>query len=346
MNEPNDAYPGGSIINLIAHQNLLSLRQKSADAYFDEKAKERLIASKDYKQTRIASTQHGEGKIRRTRKSKHTWAVPDSKIEIPLVAIEELKKEMITEFMSMGKVSDRWLAPEGLDEKVHPPKSREDFARHAGIDEGHYVQVEKGEVQITLDDAIKICRAYNIDMAKFLTPPLENLEKDSYFDLLPIHPQAGPTYMYQWIMWIHGYKELPGQDPIKFREATALPTPYNYAFHGGRERDYEVRQKELEQISKSRFNASELLVEPILITKNDIPRTPYEKIVSKTSFDKQYGHSLVKSTRKIATSMKVVFRTDNGKMGVRRLRSRFTDAFGVLRENVVYVVRIMLGLNK
>ena len=345
MIKPEDAYPHGSIVNLIALQNLLSLRQKSADPYFEEKAKEQAIATGNYKQRRIASTERGEKK-KRTSKSKTVWVHEESGSEIPFEVIRELKYIMIKEFVSMGKVSEKWLPPKGVEEKIPPPKSREDFARHAGIDEGHYKQVEKGEVPITLDDAIKICRAYNIDIAKFLTPPLDNLEKDFYFDLFPMHPTAGPIYMYQWMMWVHGYKELPGQDPVEFRTATALPVPFNYGFHGGRWEDYELRKAELERMKKSEFNASWILNEFIPKKTEKVSNSPYLKVVKEITLDKKYGISLIKATRRIATAMKVVFRTDNGKMGLKKLDQRFTRGLGVIRHNIVYVVRILLGLGK
>ena len=345
MIDPKEAYPQGSIINLIARQNLLSLRQKSADAFFDEKAKEVIIESGKYKRKRIPSTLHKAKSVKKSRKQEF-WIDESTDSHIPNAVIKELKDKLIFDFITMGEVSKEWLPKEGANNRVSIPKSQKEFARLAGINEGHYKQVEMGEVPISLDDAVKICRAYNIDLAKFLTPPLENLEEDLYFDLLPIHPSAGPTYMYQWIMWIHGYKELPGQDQKEFCSSTALPAPFNYGVHGGRERDYDLRQAELKRIKESELNAASILNEFIEKKKSKILNSPYLKLEKRIALDEKISFNIIRSTIKIATGTKVLFRTDNGATGLKRLHSRFINRLSIIRENIVFILTKLLAIKK
>jgi len=329
MSRTIPAHIVGSVVNSIAHQNLRYLRQKAVDEYWDEKAKELL---------RKRSIE--------TKKSRKPRIKIGSKTEFTKKDLAAAKYELIFELMRLGPIEENWSTNTNLPHP-HPVGSQEKFAERAGIKLGHFDMLEKGEVAFTLDDAVKIARACDIDLATFLTPSKENLETDTYLDLQPQHPTHGPVLMFEWLLWIHGYRPLPGQDPKKFRELNALPKVFvENPVDARRERDIEEREKELKEANDSILNVMDMFAEKVPKRSSSIPLTPYEKSNPPDHSTPPKRTAIIKSTLAFAARIKVLFRTDNGTQGLKILKKRFADSIFVIRGQAVLIVKMLIGLGK
>lgn len=323
------AHIGGSVVNSIAHQNLRYLRQRAVDEHWDEKAKDRV-----------------EKRARETKKTRKPRIKIGGEPKYTKEEIEVAKRELMFELMTLGPVEENWSTNVNLP-LPHPAGSKSKFADRAGIELGHFEMLEKGEVTFTLDDAVKIARSCDIDLATFLTPSMENLQNDTYLDLQPQHPEHGPVLMFEWLLWIHGYRPLPGQDPKKFREMNALPKVFvENPVDVRRERDFKERETELKRANDSILNVMDMFAEVVPKGIRDIPLTPYEKITPLYPRIRKNHTAIIKSTLRIAARIKVLFRTDNGTQGLKLLKKRFADSISLIRGQAVLIVKMLIGFRK
>ncbi len=329
MSGVNPAHIRGSVVNSIAHQSLRYLRQKAVDEYWAEQARE-LAESRE-----ADSRKPGKARIG----SKKKKFVSKSQIENALFTL-------VTEFKSLGKIETDWSPNEQMP-LPHPTGSKKQFAERAGIEIGHFEMLEEGKVDFTLDDAIKIARVSDIDLATFLTPSMENLETDMYLDLQPENSQHGPVLMFEWVLWIHGYRHLPGQNPKKFRETNALPRNFiNNPVDARRDRDIEERERELNRAMVSTLNALDALEDGVPKRSSDVPLTPYEKVTPRYVLAPKTSRFIIRETLRFAARLKVLFRTDNGSTGLKKLKKRFTDSLAFMRSKAVLIVKLLVGLGK
>ena len=329
MSEANPAHIRGSVVNSIAHQNLRYLRQKAVDEYWDTQA-EALVKKRSLE----------------TKKSRKPRVKVGGGTKFTKEEIEVAKRELMLECMTLGPVEEDWSINTNLP-FPHPVGSKKNFAERAGIELGHFEMLEKGEVDFTLDDAVKIARSCDIDLTTFLTPSMENLERDTYLDLQPQHPTHGPVLMFEWILWIHGYRPLPGQDPKKFREMNALPKVFvENPVDARRERDFEEREKELKRAHDSFLNILDSFAVELPKGIRDIPLTPYEKITPVYPIIRKNRAAIIKSTLIIAARIKVLFMTDNGTKSLKILKKRFTDSIPLIRGRAVFIVKMLIGFRK
>lgn len=329
--EQSSPYIGGSVVNSLAHQKLLVLRQREADAYWDAKAKERQAVELPKKKR--APRVLGETKAAKADR-KHGEEIQFKKV----------RDELIMQFISFNNIESNWK-PGG---NVPPPnpRSQEDFAKQAGIDAGHYKWIEDGQGPMTLDDAVKIARAYDMDISTFLLPDMENLEQSEFFDLEPLNQQHGPIYMYEWVLWIFGYRPLPGQDAKIWRRTTSLPAAYVEQVSGRQERDIAIRQAELKRIENSKVSAYRVLDKNTPRKSPDVPETPFTKPTINFPMSLDISHRIIKNTLAVATRTKVAFETTAG-TGTRKVRrDRFSDSIGIIRNNIVRVVMDLLSLGR
>lgn len=329
--EQSSAYIGGSVVNSLAHQKLLSLRQREADAHWDAVAKERQNAETNKKKR--AARLSGMPKAAK-QDFKHQEAMQ----------LRKFRDDAIMQFVSLNGLETEWRP--GSETPPPNPKSQDDFAKQAGIAPGHYKELEAGKVEITLDDAVKISRAFDIDIATFLLPDVENLEKSKYFDLQPIHPVHGPIYMYEWVLWILGYRPLPGQDKKIWRKTTSMPAAYIYNVHGGRARDIEEVNRELDKIMYSKVSAHEVLRPTTPRKKIGVPLTPFQSSINQENFTLKHSHDIIKASLGVATRMKVAFETGSGGKALKSKRDKFSDSIGIIRDRIVEVVLSLLAMGR
>lgn len=330
-NEESSAYIGGSVVNSLAHQKLLVLRQREADAYWDAKTKERQEVELPKKR-------------RSPRVLSETKAAKADRKHREAIQFKKERDELIMQFISYNQIETDWK-PDG---KVPPPnpKSQEDFAKQAGIDPAHYKYIEQGGGPMTLDDAVKIARAYDMDISTFLLPDLDNLEQSEFFDLEPLNQQFGPIYMYEWVLWIFGYRPLPGQDAQVWRRTSALPAAYVEHVSGTKERDIDIRQLELKRIANSKVSAYGALDKDTPRKSLDAPFTPFTEPTVPAPISAGISQRIIKHTLAVATRTKVAFETTTGKLSRKQRRDRFSDSIGIMRDNVVRVVIDLLSLGR
>lgn len=333
MSENKSPYIKGSVVNSVAHQNLLALRQREADKHWEDKAKE--IQQQEKKGKRRAPRLVGERKESRAQKLDR---IQEEKLER-----EQIQNKLVMQFISTQREKYDWTP--GSDKPLPHPKSQEDFAAQAGIEFAHYKELEGGRVAMTLDDAVKIARAYNVDMSTLLLPDVDNLEKSDFFDLEPIHPTHGPIYMYEWVLWIHGFRPLPGQNEEYFRNATALPKHYFYSASGIKERDIELRQAELKRRKESAVSAYLDIQESARPKTPGTANHPFLKKTTNNKYSTKLSHQLIKATLTVAARTKIAFSTDKGK-DKKTLGKRFTDSVSMMRDRIVFVVETLISLGK
>ena len=329
--EQGSAYIGGSVVNSLAQQKLLSLRQREADAYWKHVAEKRQNAEtpKKKRAARLGGT---------TKAEKQDFKHQEE------MELRKFRDEAIMQFISLEGIQTDWVP--GSEVPPPNPKSQEEFAKQAGIAPGHYKEIEAGKVEITLDDAVKISRAFDIDIATFLLPDVENLEKSKYFDLQPIHPVHGPIYMYEWVMWVLGYRPLPGQDKKIWRKTTSMPAAYIYSVHGGRARDIEEVNRELDKIMNSKVSAHEVLRPATPRKKIGVPLTPFGSAIAQEAFTIKHSQNIIKASLGVATRMKVAFETGSGGKALKAKRDKFSDSIGIIRDRIVEAVLILLALGR
>ena len=329
--EQSSPYIGGSVVNSLAHQKLHVLRQREADAYWDAKAKERQEVELPKKK-------------RAPRVSTETKAAKTDRKHGEEIQFRKVRDELIMQFITLGKIESNWKP--GGDVPPPNPRSQEDFAKQAGIDPAHYIYIEQGQGPMTLDDAVKIARAYDMDISTFLLPDMENLEQIEFFDLEPLNQQHGPIYMYEWVLWIFGYRPLPGQDTKVWRRTTSLPAAYVEHVSGTKERDIEIRQAELKRIENSKVSAYAVLDKSTPRKSVDVPFTPFTDPTIQIPMSIGISQRIIKHTLAVATRTKVAFETNTGSGSRKQRRDKFSDSIGIMRDNIVRVVMDLLSLGR
>jgi len=331
MSEQKSTYVKGSLVSTVAHQNLLALRQRQADMYWREKAEEKRKAEEPKKKRRGPRGSY-ERKSKRQKEEEAYYEEQET---------QKVIYQLVTEFISTQKEFVDWEPGSGKPLPNH--KSQKSFAEEAGIDPAHYKELEAGRVEMTLDDAVKIARANDIDLATLLLPDIENLEQSEYFDLEPIHPIHGRLRMYEWVLWIFGYRPLPGQNEPYFRNATALPKAYFYSVSGKQGREDEVIFNEQQRRMGSKVSAwSE--VHPGKETK-DLTDLDHPFINDPVQIAKSLseGHKIIRATLTVAARMKMAFQTERPK-NLKTGGKHFVESIGRIRNRIIYIVYTLRSL--
>ena len=113
-----------------------------------------------------------------------------------------------------------------------------------------------------------------------------------------------------------------------------------------RDRDIEEREKELNRAKVSTLNALDALADGVPKRSVDVPLTPYEKASAKYVLIPKTSRFMIRETLKFAARLKVLFRTDNGSLGLKKLKKRFTDSLAYMRSEAVLIVKLLVGLGK
>lgn len=329
MTTQNHAYIKDSVVNNIALENLRFLRQRASDRAWDKQAEE--LAKK---------------RAQDNRKGRAARLQGISTLKVTKKQILQAKDELIMEYMSVSDISNGWTSNDG---KTIPefPDSLKNFADSAGIDIGHLRELEQGTVSFTLDDAVKIARVGNIDLATFLTPSMENLENDLFIDVTPISLKHGPMRMYEWLLWIRGLRALPGQDADEFELLAVLPKPQvGASVDSRRTRDPEVRKREDEKAWSSPISVKKLLDNDKFKKDLDDLSNPYAANISKLSFNLVVHQKIVRRILILSFTLKKLFRTPDGSGEKGKHRTSWSNSLSRVRYMISGIVVTLLRLGK
>ena len=125
-----------------------------------------------------------------------------------------------------------------------------------------------------------------------------------------------------------------------------MPSAYVYGVHGGRARDIEKINAELDRIANSSVSAYEVLDKKTPRKKVGIPLTPFEITSTSDVFTLKLSQSIIKSTLGVATRMKVAFETGPNTVALKKKRDKFSDSMGIIRDRIVEVVGALLSLGR
>ena len=125
-----------------------------------------------------------------------------------------------------------------------------------------------------------------------------------------------------------------------------MPAAYINGVHGGRERDKEVRDAELDRIQNSIVSAYEVLDKKTPRKKGGVALTPFQTSTSREIFTLKHSQRIIKATLGVATRMKVAFETGPKNQGLRAKRDKFSDSIGIIRDRIVEVVTALLALGR
>lgn len=327
MEKADSIYIKGSVINNIAFQNLRFLRQRASDKEWDKQAEKLAFErSKTEKKRRAARP----GYVRKPSK----------------VLVEQIKNQNIQKYLTVSGISSEWTPKNELPPPEFPG-SQEKFALAAGIDLGHFIQLEKGKVDFTLDDAVKIARVGNIDIGTFLTPSVNSLESDLFIDVMPIHPARGPVRMYEWLMWIRGFRALPGQDRMDYEELTVLPMPFIESPVDSKvKRAMEERNAELNRVWESKVSVKKYMEAGFPLDADQHKSNPFSSVISTITFDSKVSWSLIKRINLLSLQIKRLSRGHFAKNKKRFARDAWSEDMKRLRYMVSGIVWALLGLEK
>lgn len=253
--------------------------------------------------------------------------------------------KLVDEYAEKGKIDEGWRAENGMPLPEFP-NTRKKFAAATGIDEGHLRSLEDGIVDFTLEDAIRIARVGNMDLATFLTPSLDDLEKEIYFPLTPSSPRYGFPLMSEWLMWIHGYRPLPGQDRDEFIKQTGSPAPSMQSLDDTRT----YRGHDMVAKDEKLMHGSKVYVMGIADNLDNpnpfkAPLTPYDKSSTTTQSLPHANLVLIQNVLLLATQMKKIMSTKE-KGALKMKRARFVALVDFLRYSISAIVRLLLKLSK
>ena len=324
MSPKSPARETQSAINSVALQNLRIIRRRLNDKAWIRAAERKL-----------AKNQSVRGKSKDLTKER-------SEYEIVLkFAIFKL----VDEYAEKGKIPKGWDPNEGLPLPEFP-KSRKQFAAATGIDEGHLRALEDGIVDFTLDDAIQIARIGNMDLATFLTPAFEELEKELYFPLSPVNPKLGNPLMSEWLLWIHGFRPLPGQDREDFIKQTASPAPLMKSLDDTRSyrgHDMVAKDEKLMQSSKVYvYGFAKDLSNP---NPFRALLSPFEKAPKHAKSITEANQLIIRNVLLLATQLKNIM-SSKEKGGLTEKRKRFVALLDFIRYCISAIVRILMKLGK
>ena len=152
--------------------------------------------------------------------------------------------------------------------------------------------------------------------------------------------------MYEWVLWIFGYRPLPGQDAKIWCNTSSLPAAYVEQVSGKKERDIAIRQEELKRIENSKVSAYGVLDKSTPRRSLDVPHTPFTEPIIHFPMSISVSQRIIKHALGVATRTKVAFETTvrTGTDKVRR--KRFSDSIGIVRDNIVRIVMDLRSLGR
>jgi hypothetical protein len=187
-----------------------------------------------------------------------------------------------------------------------------------------------------------------MDIATFLTPALEDLESTEYFPLEPINPRVGQIYIFEWLMWLRGYRKLPGQNEENFIKFTSEPRPLMTSFDDSRKSRWQDEvDRERILIEESKVNVSHWIDDE---KKSSNPfnaeKTPFEK-------PRQPGNQLSDTARLLliqatfitATQLKKLFLTKEKGKHISK-RDKWTKRFSFVKYSISTITSLLINLGK
>jgi hypothetical protein len=330
MTSRKDAQKERSSVNAVALQNLRAIRRRINDNYWKEAA---------------------ERRIRKDQRSKVQAAKPNDSYEstsdasqyetvfrFALIAV-------VNDAVKKGKIDRPWNFEMGEPLPEHP-RTRKHFAEATGIDDGHLRALEEDNVDFTLNDAIQIARVGNMDLATFLTPPLEDLENEIHFPLELPRRYLNKLYMYEWLMWLRGYRPLPDQNPEEFLRLTHSPSLSMRKLDDPRTfRGHDSVQKD-----RDRLEASPLYLGGFLANTNNpnpfnAPISPFEKAPKQVQSTIELNKVLIQCTLLLATQLKKVLITKQ-RGSLKSKRAQFVNLMDFIRYAITALVRLLVRAGK
>lgn len=313
-----------SAVNSVALQNLRIIRRRMNDRAWIKAAEKKM-----------AKTNSRQGKSAPIKKTDSNYE------QVLMFAVFKL----VDEYAERGRIPKGWDVSEG---KPLPefPKTRKQFADAAGIDEGHLRALEDGIVDFTLEDAIQIARVGNMDLATFLTPSLEELEQELYFPITPNGIKHGFPLMSEWLLWLRGFRPLPGQDREEFIKQTGSPAPRMNSLDNTRT----YRGHDMVAADDKKMQSSKVYVYGYA---NDLenpnpfqaPLSPYDKAPTQANSLSEANQLLVRAVLLLATQLKKIMSTKE-KGDLKLKRARFVALMDFLRYGISAIVRILMKLGK
>jgi hypothetical protein len=322
-----------SAANLVALQSLRVIRRRHNDKVW------RTEATADLKKRRRESS---EPLVPKGRKS----ASKREKEEFQEHVIDQAVNSLVEKYLLAGLISGDWN-PDGKEPLPEHPNSRGKFSKATGISEGHLRQIEEGKTEFTLDDLIACARAGDMDIATFLTPALEDLESTEYFPLEPINPRVGQIYIFEWLMWLRGYRKLPGQNEDSFIKFTSEPHPLMTSFDDSRKSRWQDEvDRERILIEESKVYVGHLINDGQDSNPFSAERTPFEKPrPPRTQVSDAARILLIQATLITASQMKKLFLTrEKGKLTLKS--SRWVKRFAFVRNSVSAITSLLMKLGK
>lgn len=326
----SDEYAPGSqsVVNLVALQNLRLIRRRINDKKWLDAGARRLRKDE-------------ETRVKRRRGPRSTGGVSFAYQEKLMSAVFLV----IAEYAQKGKIAQGWDPDSGLPFPEHP-NTRKAFAIAAGIDDGRLRVLDGGTVQFTLDEAVQIARVGNMDLATFLTPCLEDLDKETYFPLRPIKGKSRNPLMSEWLLWLHGFRPLPGQDESEFIKQTGSPGPKMFALDDPRTyRGHDERDKESERVSESAFYMLDIASDFENSNPFNALLNPFQKAPQGIKSRASAHRLLIRYTLLLATQLKVIMSTKRAS-NIKKNAKRFVTLIDFIRNCISGIVRLTLRLEK
>lgn len=332
MPKSDDAGKKLSAANLVALQNLRVIRRRLNDKTWQREATKDLRRVKADMVLRKPPT-YGE---KRGKKPK---------IEITEAEVIEAVDSLVEKYLLAGLITSDWKKGSKAPLPEHPT-SRKAFAEAAGVSEGHLREVEEMRQELTLDDAIAFARVGDMDLATFLTPAMEDLESTDYFPLTPVNPRVGHIYIYEWLLWLKGYRKLPGQNEENFIRFTSEPHPLMSRFDDtrrGRWQDEIDRERVL--IEESDVFVGHLIEDGATTNPFKSDRTPFEQQHKRSTMSKTARLILIQSIFIVSTQVKRLFLTKE-RGSLKSKSSRWTKRLDFVRHGISTIVTILIKLGK
>lgn len=329
MSSKKRAATGHSAVNLVALQNLRVIRRRINDKAWKAAAERRM---------------RKEGKTipKKTHATTSAEPISGSAYEQTLMfAVHKLVKE----YAEKGKIPRGWDPQSGMALPEFP-NTRKRFAAATGIDEGHLRALDDGIVEFTLEDAIQIARVGNMDLATFLTPSIDDLESNEFFDLNPSSNRKESLRMYEWLLWLRGYRPLPEQVEEEFIQQSASPAPRMDKLDNVKSfRGHDVVEEERNRIRSSQFYVDDYGRDETNTNPFGAPLTPYEKSPLAVNSPEKSHVLIIQNTLLLATQMKRIMSTSN-KGALKLKRNRFVTLIEFIRYSTSGIVRLLIRLGK
>jgi transcriptional regulator with XRE-family HTH domain len=326
MTSKKNAPEVGSAVNAVALQNLRAIRRRINDKYWIDAAKRRVSRDESRKKN---GRRNREAKIINEDSSPYELV-----LHFALIAV-------VNEAAENGTLPQRWNYEIGEPLPEHP-RTRKAFAEATGIDDGHLRALEEDGVDFTLDDAIHIARVGNMDLATFLTPPLEALETEIYFPLRLRNRYFRKLHMYEWLMWLRGYRHLPDQDYEEFARLTYAPSLSMDRLDDTRTfRGHDYVKHDADRLAKSPVYIGPLLSDTNNTNPFKAPLSPFERLPKRAQSVTELNKVMIQNTMLLATQMKNVLSAKvTGSLKVKR--AKFVTTLDFIRYAITTLVRLLL----